>query len=226
MCLKCIQCGKIRKKANSKFCSFECYTKSEHIKRKKVIIKKCLFCKKDFSPLSGRENIQRYCSRNCAYKDRTRIKNERGYYFKNPRKHTVEEKAIIREKMLKLWKTKEYRTKHSLAMKNTVCRGEKHMWWKNGASKKNGEAWLSRCSAEFRNWREKVFERDNWICQKYHTKGGKLNPHHIKNFAQYPELRFVLTNGITLSQKAHREFHKKYGKKNNNEIQLLEFLTN
>jgi len=62
-------------------------------------------------------------------------------------------------------------------------------------------------------------------CQKYHIRGTNLNPHHIRNFAEYPKLQFVIDNGITLCEKAHKEFHKKYGRKNNNEDQILEFLT-
>jgi len=80
-----------------------------------------------------------------------------------------------------------------------------------------------RKSIEFCLWRNSIFARDNWTCQKYKIKGGKLHPHHIQNFAQYPELRFAIDNGITLSEKAHREFHKKYGTKNNTREQLEEF---
>jgi len=51
-----------------------------------------------------------------------------------------------------------------------------------------------------------------------------LVAHHIQNFAQFPELRFAIDNGITLSKQAHNEFHKRYGRKNNNREQLDEFL--
>jgi len=33
-----------------------------------------------------------------------------------------------------------------------------------------------------------------------------------------------MKKGITLSWEKHKEFHKKYGRKNNNEEQLKEFL--
>ena len=98
---------------------------------------------------------------------------------------------------------------------------EKNAAWKGGIS---AESERIRGGIEFRLWREAVFARDNWTCQKYGIRGCKLVAHHIKNFADYPELRFAIDNGITLSEKAHNEFHKKYGKKNNNEEQLKRFL--
>jgi len=48
--------------------------------------------------------------------------------------------------------------------------------------------------------------------------------HHVTLEADFPELRFVVDNGITLSAKAHKEFHKKYGKIKNTKEQLKEFL--
>jgi len=100
-------------------------------------------------------------------------------------------------------------------------RGKNHWNWKNGSS---SESKIFKAKIEYRLWREAIFARDNWTCQKYGIKGEYLHPHHIKNFSQYPELRLALDNGITLSEKAHREFHKKYGKKNNTREQLEEFL--
>ena len=94
--------------------------------------------------------------------------------------------------------------------------------WKGGISKENERI---RRGIEFRLWREVVFTKDDFTCQKYKTKGCEIHPHHIKNFADYPELRFDVNNGITLSEKAHIEFHKKYGWENNNKEQLLNFLT-
>lgn len=100
-------------------------------------------------------------------------------------------------------------------------KGEKNNSWKGGITPQNK---LIRRSIEFRLWREAVFARDNWTCQKYGDKGGKLHSHHIQNFAEYPELRFAIDNGITLSKEAHQEFHKKYGIKNNTKEQIEEFL--
>lgn len=102
-----------------------------------------------------------------------------------------------------------------------ALRGEKAPNWMGGISKINHKI---RGSILFRLWREAVYARDNWTCQKYHIRGGTLHPHHIINFAQVPELRFAVDNGITLSDKAHREFHRLFGRKNNTKEQLEEFL--
>lgn len=100
-------------------------------------------------------------------------------------------------------------------------KGEKSHFWKGGVCPKNLRI---RKSLNFCLWRESVFVRDNWTCQKCMVKGGIIHPHHIQNFAQYPELRFALDNGITLCKNCHRSFHKRYGIKNNNKKQMKGFL--
>lgn len=99
--------------------------------------------------------------------------------------------------------------------------GKDNPAWRGGVTPENHKI---RTSIEMRLWRESVFARDNYTCQKTGKRGGKLHPHHIKNFADYPELRFAIDNGITFSDKSHREFHKEYGIKNNTKEQLEEFL--
>jgi hypothetical protein len=36
---------------------------------------------------------------------------------------------------------------------------------------------------KYRQWRSDVFERDNWTCQHCGKRGGKIQPHHIKQFS-------------------------------------------
>ena len=84
---------------------------------------------------------------------------------------------------------------------------------------------LIRSSSEYREWRKKVFNKNNFTCQKCKdNKGGNLVAHHIQNFYTNPELRFIIDNGITLCVKCHNEFHTLYGTKHNNQEQLTEFL--
>jgi len=103
-----------------------------------------------------------------------------------------------------------------------VNKGEKSCFWKGGITPENK---LIRCGIEYRLWREAVFARDNWTCQKCENRGGRLHPHHINNFADFPELRFAINNGITFCEECHKKFHKKYGIRNNTKEQIGEFIT-
>ena len=98
---------------------------------------------------------------------------------------------------------------------------EKNPNWKGGVTPINNRI---RDSAEAKIWKRKCMERDKFTCQKYKVKGCKLEVHHISNFSSHPRLRFSVKNGVTLSKEAHKEFHKRYGKKNNSKEQLIEFL--
>ena len=74
-----------------------------------------------------------------------------------------------------------------------------------------------RESTSYKEWRERVYERDNWTCQVCGQYGGKLNAHHIKSYAKYPKLRLDVDNGITLCVNCHRNEHKKRKKVSENE---------
>jgi len=120
-------------------------------------------------------------------------------------------------------------TKHSEETKKKIGEsikalgriGENSPNWKGGITPENVSI---RHSIEYHLWREAVFARDNYICQKCQAGGEKLHAHHIQNFADYPEVRFAIDNGITLCKKCHKEFHDKYGRRRNTREQLEEFL--
>ena len=94
--------------------------------------------------------------------------------------------------------------------------------WKGGVTTENE---LQRKSAAYKDWRLEVFARDNFTCQKCYKKRGKLEAHHLFNFADYPELRFDRENGKTLCFDCHKSFHIIFGYKNSTNIhQMYAFL--
>ena len=99
--------------------------------------------------------------------------------------------------------------------------GEKGPNWKGGVSPINKRI---RAGMEFNSWRTAIYERDDYPCHKCLVKGGQLQPHHIRNFAEAFKLRFDIDNGITLCKNDHVEFHRIYGHNNNNSAQIKEFL--
>jgi len=91
--------------------------------------------------------------------------------------------------------------------------GEKSHWWKGGIK----TARLPRNSFEGRKWRTAVYVRDNFTCQVCGEVGGRLNAHHIKSWIDYPKLRLVVDNGITLCVECHK-LTDNYGGRNNKKV--------
>lgn len=83
---------------------------------------------------------------------------------------------------------------------------ENHWKWKGGITPEN-----KLLRQKFRNEVvEVVFRRDNHTCQICLIRGGVLNVDHIKGWSEYPELRFDITNCVTLCKKCH--YKKTFGK--------------
>ncbi len=95
------------------------------------------------------------------------------------KRHTSEARAIMSEQKL----------------------GEKHPNWKGGITGKR-KVIMSRI--EYRLWREAIFARDNWTCQRCGKRGDLLNAHHKKPYSQFSEFRLAMDNGTTLCLKCHR----------------------
>jgi 5-methylcytosine-specific restriction endonuclease McrA len=86
--------------------------------------------------------------------------------------------------------------------------GEKNPAWRGGITPENHKL---RNTIEYDLWRNAVFARDNWTCQKCGIRGHVLHSHHIKPFARFPEFRTSIENGLTVCNSCHRKIHKKYG---------------
>ena len=92
-----------------------------------------------------------------------------------------------------------------------VLKGEKNPNWNHTLSLKERER--KRKYEEYWQWVKNVYERDEYTCQKCKLKGVKLHSHHINSYANFPEQRTDVNNGITLCEYCHRDFHWEYGYK-------------
>ena len=92
---------------------------------------------------------------------------------------------------------KKFCSKECKNLYSHLMRGENH-WNYKGKNDK-----LQRTWAQYKEWHRKVLEKDNFTCQVCGKRGGKLEVHHIKSFADYPDLRFEVSNGIAVHKTCH-----------------------
>lgn len=99
---------------------------------------------------------------------------------------------------------------------------ENHYRWNPNISNKIRED--RRYLHEFVEWRKLVFERDNYTCILSGIQGD-VNAHHLYAWKEYPNERFNINNGVTISEKLHKLFHSIYGRGSNTPNQFEEFKT-
>jgi len=212
---KCKNCGKTFqpdprnvKKGRGIFCSRECFNEYYNKKPKKFAV--CQYCGKGFITYSCRRG--KFCSEECYQK----------YWIENilpkiisKRNGSIELTCQNCGKPFKALKSRlkrfnvrfcskkcfdEYKRIHS----KEFNAGNKHWNWKGGISVENHRL---RRRKEYQRWREAILKRDNYTCRLCGYKGEKLIAHHIYSFSQYPELRYDVSNGITLCPTDHAKIH-------------------
>src|SRR6266851_443116 len=84
-------------------------------------------------------------------------------------------------------------------------RGPDHPNWKGGPKRRH-------LSPEHREWREKVFRRDDYTCRNCGARNGMgksvyLHAHHIRPVADEPSAAYDIDNGLTFCVECHRTHH-------------------
>lgn len=93
--------------------------------------------------------------------------------------------------------------------------GENNHNWNGGST---SELEKARHCEEYKIWQNEVYKKDWYTCQCC-GKTKDLRAHHILNFSDHEDLRYDVTNGITLCNDCHdvkgevKSFHNKYGTK-------------
>ena len=64
-----------------------------------------------------------------------------------------------------------------------------------------------RNSWQYNEWKQKVNTRDNFTCQDCGKEHSQI-AHHIKMWHEHPELRFEVSNGITICRACHIQRHE------------------
>lgn len=195
--------------------------------RRRGIILKCLECGGDIKTYVSLAPTKKFCSLKCRNENYAKRRGAQcGFYGHS---HKEETKVFVANK----WKieghkpplrtgcipwNKGKRIFYNRGEQNVMRRPEVRLLaskkqkgnlgnnWRGGRTERNK---IERHGVEFKMWRETIFKRDDWTCQVCKKRGGVLHPHHIKFFAEYPTLRFDISNGITLCRDCHQTMHQK-----------------
>ena len=148
----------------------------------------CIVCGKEFRAVKDfKEHKQKYCSKECWSK-RATIINKCKYCGKDIKTNIKRNKVYCNNECRNL----DYRNTH---------KGELSWFWKGGKTK---ESKLRKTNSQYKEWRDKVFKRDNYICQNCGKHTRDLEAHHIKEQSKYPELIYDVDNGLTLCHECHK----------------------
>lgn len=218
------------KNGKRNFCSKECYKKhiGEFIKGElnpgyKRVTCTCFTCNKEFERIPALVGEKNFCSNNCRVGYLVYLSKERV-------KHRISVKCFNCHK--------DYTVKPSVFSSRTAfyCSKEcQHTHWgktfNSGENNYNYNGNLTvedrmktRSYTEYNAWRKEVYERDNYTCVICKdNKGGNLNAHHLYSYSTYEHLRTDLSNGVTLCNDCHSEFHNRFGYYNNTKEQFEQF---
>lgn len=193
---------------------------------KKMVTKKCKNCKTDKSidnfyvVKSYKDGFFPDCKECCH------LRYKKVYNPENRRKHFLSVKDKCKCGKLKsntakrCWKCLSEDRKYGVVKSGSPFKkGASHPNWNNGKTEKLRN--IVKGNREYKIWRSKVFERDQWTCQNCKKVGGILNAHHIKYFrnivrefniktfndALSCELLWDINNGITLCEECHYIVH-------------------
>lgn len=99
--------------------------------------------------------------------------------------------------------------------------GENNINWKY--TKTDEERKKKRTSSFDIEFKRKVLKRDKYKCCCC-NKNKKLVVHHLDGYDNFKELRYEVSNGITMCEDCHDNFHFVYGKGNNTKEQFEEWI--
>jgi len=188
----------VKRVNNRHFCNRNCFNEF----RQKQNISKCFYCDKSFKATPHRRKRAKYlfCSNVCH-----------AAWMKN--QSPLSGKTVI----CNFCKKSFYKIPSHITNCNFCSRRCHQLWNSQQAIQRREELSINkqkylhrlkslRSSVLYELWRDAVYKKDYYKCQVCNVHKS-LVAHHVKNFKDFPTLRFAIDNGITLCKKCHNRIH-------------------
>jgi len=179
-----------------------------HPNWKNKIKKTCPICKRIFLVKPSLDRVT-YCSKKCSFKAR-----EGSIPWNKDLKTGIVPKTAFKKGMKSLHPYPKGHIPWNKGVIFEAIRDSNHWNWKGGKPKiaRKQELLSYGDYRKYKDWQHSVFKRDKWTCQTCGKVGGELHADHLKPWALYPKLRYVILNGRTLCPPCHRKTET-YGRK-------------
>lgn len=167
---------------------------------------KCIVCRKDFEVRGARVETAKFCSYACRGKWRSEnwIGENHPRFQSGPRvlncQHCGEDFSQRGTEAISEFRKRKFCSMECAKHGQKRLEGEAHPLYR-ASSRRNDRR------GKHGSWARAVISRDMATCQHCGAKDTVLHAHHIKPFREYPELRWELTNGITLCFHCHLAVH-------------------
>ncbi len=216
------------------YCSLKCSYIGRRFHRAASTMVDCKRCGKPFRV--NTKNLARgrgkFCSRecqhpplflicaNCGKAFRTSPSAKAKFCSKHCANTAPEKSATARKNALRQWQDPEL----SRSLREGIARRIASPEWRAAAHFQRGAAHprykgnkASRQREvgryEYKKWHKLVLEKDNFTCQVCDKRGGRLQAHHIKPWADHVELRYDIANGQALCEPCHDTVHNRTHRK-------------
>lgn len=179
----------------------------------------CKTCNRTYNVQYYRRNLSKFCSKKCMndriISEETRLKMSKAK-IENPTNYWAgKQRSDETKDKLRKANIGKIQSKETIRKRTEKITGHLSPNWKGGIAKIDKKV---RRIKEYLLWRDSVFKRDNFTCQKCDFKG-YVTAHHIKAFSQIlkeyniktqDEARrceelWDINNGITLCETCHEK---------------------
>lgn len=169
---------------------------------------KCLHCGKLFHVVPARQLTAKFCSRDCHGKWMST--NLRGEHHPRWQKNRPPIKSCKwcgieikqhKTEAISSFRSRKFCSKDCADKGGFRYEGKTHPNFKVDSRRKADRG-------KHGAWARSVISRDNGTCQKCGIRNVEVHAHHIEPFADFPEKRWDINNGITLCYRCHWDIHE------------------
>lgn len=168
----------------------------------------CIECNKEFNVVPARLATAKFCSYACRGRWRTKHwigASNPAFDQSEPREKPCQHCGVTMRQhelsgSIATFRVRKFCSRECAKLGQKRHYGEDHPLYKPDSRRKNRRG-------QHGAWARAVISRDEATCRHCGAVGVQLHAHHIKPFAEYPELRWDVSNGITLCYQCHWTVH-------------------